>query len=119
MTQYYTLNHLLKFLKGRDILTWYTPCDPTKDKELYTCNAGRLTNKMAILTHDAQQFKLGVIHICEAGMGPSVPMGLTGYTVIKLERPEQNRGSLMYIKNDIYPRCLRVYVSAFNNFIKT
>ena len=168
------LNHLIKFLKGKDILTYYTPCDPTKDKEpwlnrklsdkwkprktvahkerlreereimaakllaegpgekhkrkkkekkdvkvvrvvkrwpckLYTCNAGRLTNKMAILAHDAQKLKLGVIHICEAGLGPAVPMGLTGYTVIKLERPEPNRGSLMYIRNDIYPRCLRVY----------
>ena len=30
-------------------------------------------------------------------------------TVIKLKRPEPNRGSLMYIRNDIYPRCLRVY----------
>ena len=27
------LNHLIKFLKGRDILTYYTPFDPTKDKE--------------------------------------------------------------------------------------
>ena len=27
------LNHLIKFLKGRDILTYYTPCDTTKDKE--------------------------------------------------------------------------------------
>ena len=27
------LNHQIKFLKGRDILTYYTPCDPTKDKE--------------------------------------------------------------------------------------
>ena len=26
-------NHLIIFLKGRSILTWYTPCDPTKDKE--------------------------------------------------------------------------------------
>ena len=31
--------------------------------KLYTCNAGRLTNKMAILAHDAQKLKLGVIHI--------------------------------------------------------
>ena len=43
-----------------------------------------------------------MIHICEAGLGPAVPMGLTGYT-------EPNRGSLMYIRNDIYRRCLRVY----------
>ena len=27
------LNHLIKFLKGKDILTYYTPCDPSKDKE--------------------------------------------------------------------------------------
>ena len=27
------LNHQIKFLKGKDILTCYTPCDPTKDKE--------------------------------------------------------------------------------------
>ena len=27
------LNYQIKFLKGRDILTYYTPCDPTKDKE--------------------------------------------------------------------------------------
>ena len=26
-------NHLIIFLKGRSVLTWYTPCDPTKDKE--------------------------------------------------------------------------------------
>ena len=64
---------------------------------------------MAILAHDAQKLKLGVIHISEAGVGPAVPMGLSGYTVIKLERPEPNRGSLMYIRNDIYPRSLRVY----------
>ena len=27
------LNYQIKFLKGKDILTYYTPCDPTKDKE--------------------------------------------------------------------------------------
>ena len=27
------LNYQVKFLKGKDILTYYTPCDPTKDKE--------------------------------------------------------------------------------------
>ena len=27
------LNHQVKFLKGTDILTYYTPCDTTKDKE--------------------------------------------------------------------------------------
>ena len=26
------LNHLIKFLKGKDILTYYTPCDPRKNK---------------------------------------------------------------------------------------
>ena len=77
--------------------------------KLYTCKAGRLTNKMAILAHDAQKHKLGVIHICEAGLQTKVPMGLTGYTVIKLERPEQNRGFLMYINNNIYARTFRVY----------
>ena len=166
-------NHLIIFLKGESVLTWYTPCDPTKDKEpwlnrkltdkwkptktvaqkdrlkeertimatkilaegpiekekrkkkekdvkvvrvikrwhckLYTCNAGRLSNKMAILAHDAQKLKLGVIHISEAGVGPAAPMGLSGYTVIKLERSGPNRGSLMYIRNFIYPRCLRIF----------
>ena len=77
--------------------------------KLYTCNAGRLSNKMAILAHDAQKLKLGVIHISEAGVGPAAPMGLSGYTVIKLERSGPNRGSLMYIRNDIYPRCLRIF----------
>ena len=27
------LNYQVKFLKGKDILTYYTPCDPSKDKE--------------------------------------------------------------------------------------
>ena len=27
------LNHQVKYLKGTDILTYYTPCDTTKDKE--------------------------------------------------------------------------------------
>ena len=27
------LNYQIKFLNGKDILTYYTPCDPTKDKE--------------------------------------------------------------------------------------
>ena len=27
------LNYQVNFLKGKDILTYYTPCDPTKDKE--------------------------------------------------------------------------------------
>ena len=27
------LNHLIKFLMGKDILTYYTPSDPTKVKE--------------------------------------------------------------------------------------
>ena len=27
------LNYQIKFLKGKDILTYYTPCDTTKDKE--------------------------------------------------------------------------------------
>ena len=26
-------NHLIIFLKGRSVLTWYTPCDPNKDRE--------------------------------------------------------------------------------------
>ena len=26
-------NHLIIFLKGRSVLTWFTPCDPNKDKE--------------------------------------------------------------------------------------
>ena len=26
-------NHLIIFLKGISVLTWYTPCDPNKDKE--------------------------------------------------------------------------------------
>ena len=152
-------NHLIIFLKGRSVLTWYTPCEPNKDKEpwldrkltekwkpektvaqkdrlkeertkmaakilaegpvekekrrkkekdvkkvrvlkqwrcnVYTCNAGRLSNKMAVLAHDAQRLKLGVIHISEAGVGPEKPMGLSGYTAISLERSGPNRGSLM------------------------
>ena len=55
------------------------------------------------------KMKLGVIHISEAGVGPAAPSGLSGYAVIKLERPGPNRGSLMYIRNDIYPRCLRIF----------
>ena len=26
-------NHLIILLKGKSVLTWFTPCDPTKDKE--------------------------------------------------------------------------------------
>ena len=26
-------NHLIILLRGESVLTWYTPCDPTKDKE--------------------------------------------------------------------------------------
>ena len=166
-------NHLIIFLKGISVLTWYTPCEPNKDKEpwldrkltdkwkpektvaqknqlkeerkkmaekilgegpvekekrrrkekdikvvrvlkqwrcnVYTCNAGRLSNKMAVLAHDAQRLKLGVIHISEAGVGPEKPMGLSGYTPISLERSGPNRGLVMYIRNDIYPRCLRIF----------
>ena len=166
-------NHLIIFLKGISVLTWYTPCEPNKDKEpwldrkltdkwkpektvaqkdrlkeerkkmaekilgegpverekrrrkekdikvvrvlkqwrcnVYTCNAGRLSNKMAVLAHDAQKLKLGVIHISEAGVGPEKPMGLSGYTPLSLERSGPNRGSVMHIRNDIYPRCLRIF----------
>ena len=77
--------------------------------KFYSCNAGRLTNKMAILAHDVQKHKLDVIHISEAGLQKKVPMGMTGYTVVKLERSEQNRGSLMYIRNDLYARTVRAY----------
>ena len=76
---------------------------------VYTCNAGRLSNKMAVLAHDAQKLKLGVIHISEAGVGPEKPMGLSGYTPLVLERAGPNRGSVMYVRNDIYPRCLRIF----------
>ena len=31
LLEYY--NHILIFLKGRGVLNWFTPCDPTKDKE--------------------------------------------------------------------------------------
>ena len=31
LLEYY--NHLIIFLKGRGVLNWFTPCDPTKDKE--------------------------------------------------------------------------------------
>ena len=77
--------------------------------KFYSCNAGRLTNKMAILAHNVQKHKLDVIHISEAGLQKKVPMGLTGYTVVKLERLEQNRESLMYIRNDLYARTVRVH----------
>ena len=76
---------------------------------VYTCNAGRLSNKMPVLAHDEQKLKLGVIHISEAGIGPEKPMGLSGYTPLPLERPGANRGSVMYVRNDIYPRCLRIF----------
>ena len=62
---------------------------------VYTCNAGRLSNKMAVLAHDAQRLKLGVIHISEAGVGPEKTMRLSGYTSISLERSGPNRGSVM------------------------
>ena len=75
----------------------------------YSCNAGRITNKMAILAHDVQKHKLDMIHISEAGLQKKEPMGLTGYKSVKLERSEQNRGSLMYIKNDLNARMVRVY----------
>ena len=26
-------NHLIILLKGKSVLTWFTPCDPNKDKE--------------------------------------------------------------------------------------
>ena len=64
---------------------------------------------MAILAHDVQKHKLDVIHISEAGLQKKVPIGITGYTVVKLERLEQNRGSLMYIRNDLYARTVRVH----------
>ena len=76
---------------------------------MYTSNAGKLSNKMAVLAHDAQKLKLGVIHISEAGVGPEKPMGLSGYTPLSLERSGPNRGSVMYVRNDIYPRCLRIF----------
>ena len=82
--------------------------------KFYLCNAGRLTNKMAILAHDVQKHKLDVIHISEAGLQKQLPMGVTGYTVVKLERSEQNRGSVMYIRNDLYARTVRVYVKKKN-----
>ena len=36
-------------------------------------------------------------------------MGLTGYKSVKLARREQNRGSVMYIRNHLYARMVRVY----------
>ena len=168
-------NHLIILLKGKSVLTWFTPCDPNKDKEpwldtkltdkwmpektvaqkeqqkkerkkmdiqilgegpaerekrrrkekdikvmrvlkdyrvtVYTCKAGRLSNKMAVLAHDAQAMKLHVIHISEAGVGPEKPMGLSGYTPLPLERSGPNRGSVIYVRNDIFPRILRIYDS--------
>ena len=77
--------------------------------KFYSCNAGRITNKMAILAHDVQKHKLDVIHISEAGLQKKEPMGLTGYKSVKLARKEQNRGSVMYIRNDLYARMVRVY----------
>ena len=166
-------NHLIILLRGESVLTWYTPCDPTKDKEpwldtrltdkwmpvktsvqkkqlkkerqksdikilgegpverekrrkkekdekimrvlkdvrvtVYTCNARRLSNKMGVLASDAQSLKLDVIHISEAGVGPEKAMGLSGYTVLTLERSGPNRGSVMYVKNYLYNRILRIY----------
>ena len=78
---------------------------------VYTCNARRLSNKMGVLAHDAQSLKLHVIHISEAGVGPEKPMGLSGYTPLALERSGPNRGSVMYVRNDLYPRILRIYDS--------
>ena len=66
---------------------------------------------MAVLAHDAQHMKLGVIHISEAGIGPEKAMGLSGYTPLPLERSGPNRGSVMYVRNDIYPRILRIFDS--------
>ena len=77
--------------------------------KFYSCNAGRITNKMAILAHDVQKHKLDVIHISEAGLQKKEPMGMTGYKSVKLTRKEPNRGSVMYIRNDLYARMVRVY----------
>ena len=53
--------------------------------------------------------KLDVIHISEAGIGPTKTMGLTGYTALGLERSDPNMGSVMYVKNYIYSRIIRIY----------
>ena len=77
--------------------------------KFYSCNSSRITNKMPILAHDVQKHKLDVIHISEAGLQKKEPMGMTGYKSVKLTRKEPNRGSVMYVRNDLMARMVRVY----------
>mgnify|MGYP001365971021 CR=1 FL=1 len=64
---------------------------------------------MPILVHDVQKHKLDVIHISEAGLQKKEPMGMTGYKSVKLTRKEPNRGSVIWVRNDLMERMVRVY----------
>ena len=77
--------------------------------KFYSCNSSRTTNKMPILAHDVEKHKLDVIHISEAGLQKRDPMGMTGYKSVKLARKEPNRGSVIWVRNDLMDRMVRVY----------
>ena len=83
--------------------------------KFYLCNSSRITNKMAILAHDLEKHKLDVIHISEAGLLKKDPMGMTGYKSVKLARKEPNRGSVIWVRNDLMDRMVRVYAPKEEN----
>ena len=75
----------------------------------YTCNANHITNKIPILAHDVAKHKFDVIHITEAGLKEQVPTGMTGYKAVKHQGKEQNRGSVIWVRECYINRMVRVY----------
>ena len=74
-----------------------------------TCNASHITNKMPILAHDVGKHKFDVIYLSEAVLLKKDPTGMTGYKSVKLTRKEPNRGSVIWVRNNLMDRMVRVY----------
>ena len=59
--------------------------------KFYSCNNGRLTNKMAILAHDVQKHKLDVIHIYVLDVHREQPLCKNGES-IRTKRRKKRKG---------------------------
>ena len=73
---------------------------------LYTCNANNVTNRMPTVMQKTCKENLDVFYITEAGQ--KLPDVMKGYKAVTHDRPEHNRGSVMWVKDYYHHRMVRV-----------
>ena len=70
---------------------------------------------MPTMVHKKCKENLDVIHITVAGLKQKLPDIMKGNKAVTHERPEHNRGSVMWVKDYYHERMVRVYAPEEKN----